>query len=77
MENYITAKNSPKSNNKIHKKRVKKLLVAIFSNLVIKKALLLVKTLKLLKFQYQLLQKKIKKDLEFLIQKKVIKKRIK
>ena len=74
MENYITAKNSPKSNNKIHKKRVKKLLVAIFSNLVIKKALLLVKTLKLLKFQYQLLQKKIKKDLEFLIQKKVIKK---
>ena len=49
MENYITAKHSPKSNGEIYKKRAKKLLVAIFSNPVIKKVLLLVKTPKLLK----------------------------
>ena len=49
MENYITAKYSFKSNSKTHKKCAKKLLVAIFSNLVIKKALFLVKIPKLLK----------------------------
>ena len=50
MENYITAKYSPRNNSKTYKKYTKKLLVAIFSNPVIKKALLLIKTSKLLKF---------------------------
>ena len=49
MENYVTAKYSFRSNSEIYKKRAKKLLVAIFSNLVIKKALFLIKTSKLLK----------------------------
>ena len=49
IENYITAKHSPRSNGKIYKKRTKKLLVAIFSNLVIEKVLFLVETPKLLK----------------------------
>ena len=53
VENYITAKYSLKSNSKTHEKYTKKLLVAIFSNLVIKKALFLVETFKLLKLQYQ------------------------
>ena len=39
MENYITAKRSFGSNNKIHKKRTEKLLAVIFNNLVIKEAL--------------------------------------
>ena len=49
IKNYITTKRSPRSNSETHKKRVKKLLVAIFSNPVIKKALFLVKTSKLSK----------------------------
>ena len=49
VENYVTAKYSPRSNSETHKKYAEKLSVAIFSNPVIKKALLLVETLKLLK----------------------------
>ena len=49
LENYVTAKCSPGSQAKIHKKRAKKLSAVIFNNLVIKEALLSVKNTKLLK----------------------------
>ena len=71
MENYITTKYSFGSNSEIYKKRAKKLLVAIFNNLVIKEALLLIENIKLSKLQYKPLQKKIKEELELLIQNKV------
>ena len=67
MKNYITAKHSFRNNSKIYKKRAKKLLAAIFNNLVIEEALLPVKNTKLLKFQYKPLQKKIKEKLKLLI----------
>ena len=49
VENYVTAKYSFRSNSKIYKKRAKKLLVAIFNNLVIEEVLFLVENTKLLK----------------------------
>ena len=49
LKNYVTAKCSPKSQAKIYKKYTKKLLAAIFNNLVIKEALLSIKNTKLLK----------------------------
>ena len=49
LENYVTAKCSPKSQAEIYEKRTKKLLAAIFNNLVIKEALLPIKNTKLLK----------------------------
>ena len=49
IKNYITAKYSSGNNSKIYKKYAEKLLIAIFNNLVIKEALLLIKNIKLLK----------------------------
>ncbi len=49
LENYVTAKYSPGSQAKIYKKHAKKLLAAIFNNLVIKEAFLPIKNTKLLK----------------------------
>ena len=49
LENYVTAKYSPRSQTEIYKKRTKKLLAAIFNNLVIKEVLFPIKNTKLLK----------------------------
>ena len=49
VENYITAKYNFRNNSEIYKKCTKKLLVAIFNNLVIEEVLFLIKNTKLLK----------------------------
>ena len=49
IENYITAKYSSGNNSEIYEKCAKKLSAAIFNNLVIKEALLLIENTKLLK----------------------------
>ena len=71
VENYVTAKRSFGSNSETHEKHAEKLSAAIFNNPVIEEALLPVENTKLSKLQYKPLQKKIKEELELLIQDKV------